>query len=163
MTHNRHTISNFGKNLGDSQVDTPAGIFLEVALDKRLLPDGRLAFKKATLDNTNILPMVSYGHRRRIVASSLKRPDACNRADEKQQGQLYGSAQVENPPVLQGVRLFLQINQEFLPSNPVPAFQPSDAAVRIISFLHCCLADGIILPVAAQVSLVSQAPERTCK
>lgn len=40
------------------------------------------------------------------------------------------------------------------------ALQPSDAAVWIISFRHCCLSDSIILSVAAQVSLVSQAPEQ---
>lgn len=38
LAHSRHTTGIFGKNLGDSQADTLAGIFLEVALDTRLLP-----------------------------------------------------------------------------------------------------------------------------
>lgn len=49
------------------------------------------------------------------------------------------------------------------PSNPITAFQPSDAAVQIISVLRFCLSEGMILSMAAQMSLVSRAPEQTCK
>lgn len=99
----------------------------------------------------------------RKLASSLKRLNAYNGADEKQQVQPYGSAQVQDLPCYFLFGYFYKSIRNLPPSNRVTAFQSPDAAVWIISFLHCCFSDGIILPAAARVSLLSQPPERTSR
>lgn len=55
-----------------------------------------LAFKKATLSSADILPLVNYRHNGRKWGCRPEQTDArsYNGADEKQQAQAYGPAQV---------------------------------------------------------------------
>lgn len=61
-------------------------LYPKVALDERPLPSARLAFKKGTLDGTNIPPMANRGHKGRELASSPKVQNARSwaGANEKQ-------------------------------------------------------------------------------
>lgn len=115
-----------------------------------------LVFKRGPQGSTNILPRSVMGSRAGTwPPASRAGCSELSGADEKQQCSLvrwktsydtFCSHICKDQPGI-------------CPSNPITAFQPSEAAVRVISFLRCCLSDGIILSMAAQVSLVSRAPE----
>lgn len=65
LTHSRHSINICAISHDYSRADRLTDLFLNVVPDKRLFLCGSLAYKRATLDNTNILPKVNYGHKGR--------------------------------------------------------------------------------------------------